>query len=94
MKVAMIFALQIILLTCLLFYIIVFPLVRGRFVDDSDLEEEFLNQSGLQTHYLEGYCLFLVKPICCILLHITMQPKVKEGIIRLIHIMLHPDDFD
>lgn len=97
LKVAMIFSLQLILLTCLLYFIIITPFMNGkngRFIDDDELAEAFVNQATKQTHYLEGYLLFLVKPICCILLHITMQPKVKEGLIRLIHIMLHPDDFD
>jgi len=45
-------------------------------------------------HYLENYILFLVKPICCIFLHISMQPKVKEGLDRMMHIMMHPEDYD
>ena len=44
--------------------------------------------------YYNNISLFMVKPICAILLHINMQPKVKQAIARLIYLMQHPVNFD
>ena len=36
----------------------------------------------------------MVKFVCCLLLHINMQPKILGAIDRLTYIMEHPDKFD
>lgn len=62
---------------------------NGNFIVDKTA-----NANDEVNDYYNNISLFMVKPICAILLHINMQPKVKEAIVRLIYLMQHHDKFD
>lgn len=69
-KVTLVFGLQTLLLLCLLFYIIVLPYLKA--IESGGSKVETQQADVDKEHYLVNYILFLVKPICCIFLHISM----------------------
>ena len=79
--------LQLTLLSCLLFYIVILPAIHVphecvRWPEDDP------------GHSLIPYVRLLTKFVCCVLLHINMQPKILENLDRMFYIMLHPNNFD
>ena len=87
------------LLIIVLNYMAILPYHYVRNNNNLDKNGNFIidytaNANDEVNDYYNNISLFMVKPICAILLHINMQPKVKEAIVRLIYLMQHHDKFD
>lgn len=78
-KIELIFGFQTILYCCLLYAIVLGPLFSE---EDAQTETEF------------PFVIFLIKYICSIVLHMTMQPKIGSAIERLYFVKKHPHKFD
>lgn len=78
-KIELIFGFQCILFLCLFYSIVLMPAFNNV---DGPPEQEF------------PYVIFVLKYICAMILHMTMQPKLYDAIERLYYIKSHPHKFD